>query len=80
MDKITKALEKLTAKERTQIKELLEKILKGSTQHLSVKKLKGRSDIFRVRKGNIRIIYHNSDDGIYVLAIERRNDNTYKRL
>lgn len=78
IDKIAKALEKFTTKECAQVKELLEKILKGGTQHLSVKKLKGRNDIFRVRKGNIRIIYRNSDDGIHVLTIERRNDNTYK--
>lgn len=78
MDKISKALEKLTGKEREIIKLILSDLLKGEIRGFDIKKLKGREDIFRVRKGKIRIIYKKSDDiQISILAIERRSENTY---
>ncbi|MBI2121502.1 MAG: type II toxin-antitoxin system RelE/ParE family toxin [Candidatus Sungbacteria bacterium] len=79
MDKIEKALQKFSAWERVVVKQLLEKLQSGSIASLNIKKLKGREDIFRVRKGDIRIIYRlDKKMGIFVLAIERRKENTYK--
>lgn len=78
MDKITKALRKLTRKERDWIKEILKRLNSRNINGLDVKKLKGREDIFRVRKGDIRIIYRLAEKEIFVLAIERRNEKTYK--
>ena len=79
MDKIQKALQKFTQKERALIQSLLEKLDSGNTKGLDIKKLKGRNDIFRVRKGNMRIIYRLDGKGkISVLAIERRREDTYK--
>lgn len=79
MDKIEKELLKLSAKERAWVKEILEKILRKDMRGLELKKLKARKDIFRVRKGNIKIIYRDNSGSLSILAIERRNDNTYKR-
>ncbi len=78
MDKIKKALEKLNAKDRFSIKNVLERLSVGDARGLDIKKLKGREDIFRVRKGDFRIIYRLHDESIFILAIERRSDNTYK--
>ena len=79
MDKISKDLKKLTEKERNQIKQILQKINSGDFRGLDIKKLKGRDDIFRVRKGKFRIIYKISGKkDIFILAIERRSENTYK--
>ncbi len=78
MDKIQKALNKLTEKERQEIKKILIRINSGKLDNLDIKKLKGRSDIFQVRKGGLRIIYLIKDRNISVLAIERRNETTYK--
>ena len=77
MDAIVKALKKLNAKERGWVKELLEKLVMGKTQGLDIKKLQGRDDIFRVRKGDIRIVYRKSASDISVLLIERRSEKTY---
>ncbi len=77
MDKIEKALAKLTAKERLVIKNILTRLMIGSFDNLDVKKLKDRSNIFRVRKGQVRIIFIRNDEQINILAIERRSDNTY---
>ncbi len=81
MDKISKFFTKITAKEKKVIKEILVKIKGGDSAGLDIKKLKGRNDIFRARKGSVRIIYQlNSQKEIFVLTIERRNEKTYKNL
>lgn len=77
MDKIAKALAKLGAKEKARIKILLEKILSGNFNHVDIKKLKARDDIYRARQSNIRIIFHKCETVIKILAIERRPDTTY---
>ena len=79
MDRIEKALEKLAARERAQIKDILQKLQKRQTAGLDIKKLKGRDDIFRVRKGDIRAIYRTDKmRRIFVLRIDRRDKSTYK--
>ena len=81
MDKISKFLNKLSQKELTVVKDVLEKIKKGEMANLDMKKLKGADNFFRVRKGDIRIIYRiNEKEEIILLNIERKNDNTYKFL
>ena len=44
----------------------------------NIKKLKGREDIFRVRKGNLRIIYRIEKEEIFILTVERRSEKTYR--
>ena len=78
MDSIEKALKKLLSGERRRVKQILEYLQRGSTHALDIKKLKGRDDVFRVRMGSIRILYRMDATGIRVLAIERRNEHTYR--
>ena len=80
VDKISKALAKFSAREKEAVKELLGKLKQGNFVGLDLKKLKGYSDIFRARKDKIRIIYHVKSGQIYLLAIERRNENTYRDI
>ena len=79
MDKISKALKKLTIKEKEIVKTILEKIKNNSISDLDIKKLKGYDNIFRARKGKIRIIFSKVDENnINILTIEKRQDRTYK--
>jgi mRNA-degrading endonuclease RelE of RelBE toxin-antitoxin system len=77
MDAIEKALKKLTPQERLRVKEVLVRLMSGKTKGLDIKKLKGRDDVFRVRKGDIRIIYRKQAASLFILLIERRNEQTY---
>ncbi|HRY62288.1 MAG TPA: type II toxin-antitoxin system RelE/ParE family toxin [Candidatus Paceibacterota bacterium] len=77
MDKIDKFLRKIPGNVRRDIFKILGLIKEGKIDNLDIKKLKGKNDIFRVRKGDIRIIYRVVDDKIYILAIEKKGDNTY---
>lgn len=80
MDKISKVLKRLSSKERGQIKELLLKIESGDLAGLDLRKLKDREDIFRVRKGDLRIIFQRENGAISILAVERRSEDTYKKF
>jgi mRNA-degrading endonuclease RelE of RelBE toxin-antitoxin system len=77
MNAIKKALKKLSAKERARVKEVLAKLASEKTQGLDIKKLQGRNDVFRVWKGDIRIVYQKSDKAVSILLIERRSEKTY---
>ena len=76
MNRIEKLLKKLSDKERVVIKNILSKINSGNYKNLDIKKLKGDVNLFRVRKGGIRIIFSVGRD-VHVLSIGRRNDTTY---
>ncbi len=76
MDKIEKALKLLREKERRSLKQILQQLVKRDYKGLNIQKLRGREDVFRVRKGNIRIIYQIKNSDISVLKIERRSEKT----
>jgi len=80
MDKIAKALQKLSSKERELIKKILLKIQSGSLSGFDLKKLKRCENIFRIRHGKLRIIFKQDDDNSFILTIERRSDKTYNNF
>lgn len=75
---LKKLLSRFNKKERENIELLIEKINSFKWDALDVKKLKGYRDLFRVRRGNLRIVYRVQAGRIFILAIERRNESTYK--
>lgn len=77
MDKVSKVLQKLNQKERQILKEILMEIKGGNMKGLDLKKLKSRENIFRVRKGKMRIIFYKKENSIRILSLERRSDATY---
>lgn len=80
MDKIQKALTRLSSKEREQIRSILQKVCLGQTMGIDITKLKGHIDIYRIRKGKLRIIFRVYKNEIYLLKIDRRSDTTYREF
>ena len=78
MDKIEKALNKLSANDRKSVKRFLILIKKDDLKNVDIKKLKGFDNIFRIRKGKIRIVISRSNDEIKIVKIERRSEKVYK--
>ncbi len=70
-------MRKIPERQRKQIEHLIEMIMGGKTTGLDIKKLRGAKNVYRARKGDIRIIYHFSDGEIVIIAIEKRSDTTY---
>ena len=57
---------------------MLRKIIVKNFKGLDLKKLKGLKNIFRLRKGRIRVIFSLEDKKEpRILAIERKSDTTY---
>jgi mRNA-degrading endonuclease RelE of RelBE toxin-antitoxin system len=77
VDKIDKALNKLSDKGRKAIKQILSQIRISEFAGLDIKKLKQRNDIYRVRKGTLRIIFQKTSARIHILTLERGSDTTY---
>lgn len=79
-DRIQKFLRKLPEKQRRGIERLIERIVARETDSLDVQKIQGGHDIYRVRQGDLRIIYRLFDDEVFIIASERRSDNTYRKF
>lgn len=77
MHKIDKFLAKLDAKRRKKILTTLLQIQLGNFESLDVKKLKDEVSQYRIRVGQCRIKFETTKDGINIIDIDFRNDNTY---
>ena len=79
MENLDKKLRKFTTKERAEIEGLVERIRDRNFSGLDCKKLKGFRNLFRVRKGYIRIIFEiEKTKEPAIISIERRREDTYK--
>lgn len=78
MNKIEKLLNKISKKDRESLLFIIETILNGNDiSHLKPIKLQGL-ELYRIRKGNFRIIFHKEGADIVIDSIKLRNENTYK--
>ena len=78
MPSVKKLLSKFSREEREKLELFIEAINSLNWRNLDVKKLKGYQNIFRVRKGKIRIVFTKDKKDISILSIDRRHENIYK--
>lgn len=76
MPTLKKLLSKFNKEDRIILETLIEKIISLNWRGLDIKKLQGYDDIFRLRKGKIRIIFCKRKIVISIINIERRNEKT----
>ncbi len=79
MDKIRKFLRRLNKTEKIKVLKLLHDISNNSLSKLTVKKLQGLKDLYRIRIGKIRIIFKKTDKKNVIINIDYRKDS-YKDL
>ena len=77
MPSLKKLLSRFNRKEREIIELMIGKIISRNWDNLDIKKLKGYHDIFRLRKGDIRIIYQIINKRVSILNIANRKETTY---
>ena len=77
MPTLERLLVKFNREDRKILEYLIGRIISFNWQSLNVKKLKGYQNIFRLRKGKIRIIFTKIGKNIRIINIERRKENTY---
>jgi len=81
MDRIHKFLKSLSPGREKKINKLINNITKDNLTKLDCKKLHGVLNIYRVRSGDIRILFQKSKtNGNVIISIESRRENTYKNL
>jgi mRNA-degrading endonuclease RelE of RelBE toxin-antitoxin system len=78
MDKITKFLKRLTKKERERVMQAMVDIIADELAGYDQKKMKGHANVYRVRVGDIRIVYLELNNKRRILLVTRRDDTTYR--
>ncbi|PIR03339.1 MAG: hypothetical protein COV60_00825 [Candidatus Magasanikbacteria bacterium CG11_big_fil_rev_8_21_14_0_20_43_7] len=78
MDKIEKLLRKISRADRERLLFLIERLLAADTKGLNIEKIK-KTDLYRLRSGRFRIIFHREDGEVVVDSIRLRNERTYKK-
>lgn len=78
MPTLKKLLSKFNKEDREILELLIEKIISSNWRGLDIKKLQIHKDIFRLRKGRLRIIFYKRKMHIFIISIEYRDDKTYK--
>ena len=64
--------------ERRQVERILQQLVSGEMQSLDIKKLKGQHNIFRVRKGMLRILYRIDKQGtVFPISLGKCSDKPY---
>lgn len=80
MNPIEKMLQKFTLKEKALYRDIVYRLEENKTLGLNIKQLKGYPGIYRVRKRKIRVIFKYTDQGsVWVLGLDRRSEDTYRR-
>ncbi|MEK7187373.1 MAG: type II toxin-antitoxin system RelE/ParE family toxin [Patescibacteria group bacterium] len=77
MPSLKKLLSKFTEEERKILETVIASIISLRWEVLDIKKLKGYQNVFRVRKGSLRIIFMKEEKDIFIMAIDRRSETTY---
>ena len=80
MERIKKFLRKLPETQQDEIDGILYEIEHGETQGLDVKKLKGHKNLYRIRVGDIRIVFSKENRSFNIIFIGRRGDSKYQRF
>ncbi len=80
MNKIEKLLKKISKRDRDALYLVIEEIISGNDiTHLRPIKLEG-INLYRIRKGNFRIIFHKEGLVFVIDSIKIRDDTTYNNL
>ncbi len=80
MDKLQKALAKLSDKEAALVEEILLRVKARNFLGLNLVKLKGNKDLFRVKAGRIRVIFSMNFEGVKLLEVGYRSEKTYRNF
>ncbi len=77
-NKIAKLLAKIPAKDLARINEALVNIKSLDFQGLDVKRSKTQKNRYRVRVGRYRIVFDVVEKEVYLKAIDKRDEQTYR--
>lgn len=78
MDALQKLLRKISQPDRERLLVILEKLIVGDLSSVLIQKIQA-SDLFRIRVGRFRIIFHyNAKRDVVIDTVRLRNEGTYR--
>ena len=80
MNDLQKAIAKLPKEYRVLFDSLMLRLLARDFFGLDMTKLKGHKDIFRIKRGKLRIIFRMNKEGLSVLEVGFRSEKTYRNF
>lgn len=80
MDKLQKALAKLSGQEALLVEEMLLRVKARNYLGLNLIKLKGSKNLFRIKAGRLKIIFSMSSEGAKLIDVGYRSEKTYRRF
>ena len=78
MNSLSKAIKKLGKRDSLIIAGMIEQLLDHDFHGLHITKLKGIGNIYRVRKGRLRIIYCYEGKDLIIMHVGLRSEKTYR--
>jgi len=78
MDKVKKAIAKLPKELRQAFDDLSIRLLGRDFKGLDVVKLKGSKNVYRLKRGKLRIIFSMDTNNLEILEVGLRNEKTYR--
>lgn len=80
MDKVDKTLKKLNRTDRGRALATFKKLKAGDFSSLDIKRLKESSDVYRVRTGDLRIIFKKVGSTVEIVDLGYRSEKTYRDI
>jgi mRNA-degrading endonuclease RelE of RelBE toxin-antitoxin system len=80
MDKIQKALVKLPRKYKSIFDLLMLRLYSRDFVGLNLKRLKGHKDMYRIKHGDLRLVFKMDQSGVFVLQVGLRSEKTYRKF
>ena len=80
MNDIQKAIAKLSREHKAVFDSIMMRLLARDFLGLDITKLKGHKDVFRVKRGKLRVIFRMSHKELLVLEVGLRSEKTYKNF
>lgn len=80
MEQLQKMLARLTKNERRLVFRALERLDRGETSKIDIVRLRGSTNMYRVRIGSLRLIAEKRGRTFHARYLFRRSEETYRNL
>jgi len=80
MNELIKFLKKSPKSQRILVLKIIEQIKNGDLKNLKIIKIKNSHNLYRVKKGRIRIIIEKIKENFIVKKVTLRDENTYRNI
>lgn len=78
MDRLKKALAKLPKEHKANFDFIISRLLSGDFTGLQIAKIRGQKDVYRVKRGRLRVVFRIASREILIISVSLRSEKTYR--